>query len=521
MGASGALTRKTEELPPEIGRRVVKGDHGPEFVLVWGAESGKGEDITLTQGDIRQLQLAKSAIYSGVAMLQKEMGVAPEEVEELMLCGGFGNYVDVASAVRIRLLPEMPVDRISYVGQCGADGRADGAALGLGDRARHRFARRDRARRLGGAPRLSRAFHRWDGIRNAGAEGRGRRKDSGSSMTSKTRVDLLFGFLGSGKTTLARRILEEWGPKRRLALIVNEFGDVGVDGEILEGNSIDLIQLSSGCLCCALKGSLLAAVDELASKEKLDHIVIEATGVAEPEELLASFSEEDFKERYDVGPVVTVVDAPKFLKIRTMLGPFYEAQVEKADMIILNKLDLSTAEQVEEVRLEVEDLNEEALIRFAERCDIDLLEVLDGPSSEALIRYGSGDADEAEAHDHHDDHHDHDHDHHHHHDHDHDHDHDHGALHAPAESFVLDTPAPFDQAALTAVFAKAPEGLWRAKGFVRIDGVDQLVQFAMGELELTEAEPRDRHYLVFIGDKLDQDWFARELDAARVKEGAA
>ena len=328
-------------------------------------------------------------------------------------------------------------------------------------------------------------------------------------MTSKTRVDLLFGFLGSGKTTLARRILEEWGPKRRLALIVNEFGDVGVDGEILEGNSIDLIQLSSGCLCCALKGSLLAAVDELASKEKLDHIVIEATGVAEPEELLASFSEAEFKERYDVGPVVTVVDAPKFLKIRTMLGPFYEAQVEKADMIIINKLDLSTAEQVEEVRLEVEDLNEEALIRFAERCDIDLLEVLDGPSSEALIRYGSGDADEDEAHDHD------------HHDHDHDHDHDHGALHAPAESFVLDTPAPFDSAALTALFAKAPEGLWRAKGFVRIDGEDQLVQFAMGELELTKAEPRDRHYLVFIGDGLDQDWFSRELDAARETEGAA
>ncbi len=102
-------------------------------------------------------------------------------------------------------------------------------------------------------------------------------------MTTKTRVDLLFGFLGSGKTTLARRILEEWGPKRRMALIVNEFGDVGVDGEILSGNDIDLIQLSSGCLCCTLKGSLDAAIEELATKSRLDHIVIEATGVAEPE----------------------------------------------------------------------------------------------------------------------------------------------------------------------------------------------------------------------------------------------
>ena len=327
-------------------------------------------------------------------------------------------------------------------------------------------------------------------------------------MTSKTRIDLLFGFLGSGKTTLARRILEDWGPKRRLALIVNEFGDVGVDGEILEGNSIDLIQLSSGCLCCTLKGSLLAAVDELATKQKLDHIVIEATGVAEPEEMLASFSEPGFLERYDVGPVVTVVDSPKYLKIRDMLGPFYEAQVEKADLIILNKLDLANAELVEEVRQEVDELNEDAVIRYAERCDIDMLELLDGPSSGALQRWGTHEQPSDAGHEHHD------------HDHDH-HDHEHGGLHAPAESFVLDLAGPVDRAALTGLFAKAPEGLWRAKGFVRIDGSDQLVQFAMGELEITDSEARDRHYLVFIGDALDRDWFERELSASLVTEGAA
>lgn len=122
INPSGAMTRNVEALPPEVGRRLVKREHGPEFVLVWDKDSGKGEDITLTQGDIRQLQLAKSAIYSGVAMLQREMDVAPEEIAELMLCGGFGNYVDVASAVQIRLLPEMPVDRISYVGNAALMG---------------------------------------------------------------------------------------------------------------------------------------------------------------------------------------------------------------------------------------------------------------------------------------------------------------------------------------------------------------------------------------------------------------
>ena len=86
---------------------------------------------------------------------------------------------------------------------------------------------------------------------------------------------------------------------------------------------------------------------------------------------------------------------------------------------------------------------------------------------------------------------------------------------------MLDVTAPMDQAALTGLFAKAPEGLWRAKGFVRVDGGDRLVQFAMGELEITESEARDRHYLVFIGDELDRDWFEREVAGAYATEGAA
>ncbi len=318
---------------------------------------------------------------------------------------------------------------------------------------------------------------------------------------SRTRVDLLFGFLGSGKTTLAARILQEYGPKRRLALIVNEFGDVGVDGEILKGNDIDLIQLSSGCLCCTLKGSLLAAVKELADRAPVDHIVIEATGVAEPEEMLASFSDPGFRERFDLGPVVTVVDTPKFLKIRDMLGPFYEAQIEKSDYVVLNKLDMADATQMDSVRHEVEALNPDAVIRYAERCDVDLDEVLDGPASAALERWSTGHGSGPEG----------GHGHEHHHGHGHDHS---DARHAPAQSFVVDLPGEIDRDALTALYAEAPERLWRSKGFVRIGGVDHLVQVAMGAVEITPSGPRDRHYLVFIGDGLDRAWFEARLLAS-------
>lgn len=326
---------------------------------------------------------------------------------------------------------------------------------------------------------------------------------------TRTRLTLLFGFLGSGKTTLAKRILTEFGPKRRLALIVNEFGDVGVDGEILKGNSIDVIQISTGCLCCTLKGSLEAAVIEIAKNNEIDHLIVEATGVAEPEDVLASFAKTEFHDLVSVGPVVTVIDTPKFMKVRTMLGPFFEAQIEKCDYIILNKLDGIDAASAEAVKEEVLDTNPDAVIRMAEQCDVDLLEILDGPDSEALLRWTElENAAHARSHGHDHDHHDHDHDHHHGHAH---------ALHAPAETFAIDMARPVSLDVLSDLYAKAPENLWRSKGFVKTaDGKSHLVQVSMGDLQLSEVPARDRHYLVFIGDKLDQKWFEERLERAMV-----
>jgi G3E family GTPase len=316
------------------------------------------------------------------------------------------------------------------------------------------------------------------------------------------RIELIFGFLGSGKTTLARRILEQWGPKERLALIVNEFGDVGVDGQILEGNGIDLIELSSGCLCCTLRGSLLNAIEELARRQPLDHIVIEATGVAEPDELVQTFSDPSFNARYEIGPMTTVVDVAKFSKIRTILGPFYEGQIIQADILVLNKVDLADGATVELVRSEVRQLNESAMLRFAERCDIDIAEIMRGPAS-AVMGQSREARHEKASHDHGD--------------HAHGHDH-HGPRHAPADSFVVEMPASVDRAALEAFYARAPEGLWRSKGYVRVNGAPALVQYALSGLEITPASDRQRYYLVMIGSGLDRTAIAAEL--ARVAREA-
>ena len=123
IDANGLLRRDSSEpLPAALQKRIIKGEGGRQFVLVWKDESGRDHDIAITQADIRQLQLAKSAIYSGIVMLRDVMQVRDEQIVELMLCGGFGNYISIESSVKIRLLPELPVERITYMGNAAAIG---------------------------------------------------------------------------------------------------------------------------------------------------------------------------------------------------------------------------------------------------------------------------------------------------------------------------------------------------------------------------------------------------------------
>ena len=331
---------------------------------------------------------------------------------------------------------------------------------------------------------------------------------------SDLRVNLLFGFLGSGKTTLLRRILGERAGERKMAVIVNEFGDVGVDGEVIAGSNVNLVELTSGCLCCTLRGSLMSAVEELREKAAVEQIVVEATGVASPGDMLEDLNESRIAHELDVGPLVTVVDAPKFTRLKQMLGEFYEEQVENADVLVLNKIDLATPGDLDEAKTAVREINPDAVLLFAEQGDTDLALLLDGPESELLAQM------KAEGHPHHhvhDDGHVHDHKHddrHDHHGDGHDHDH-HGHAHAAAESFVMDASGDFSREALVDAFAAMPANVWRSKGFLTVDGAPGLLQFTMGQLEIGSAPARERAYLVVIGEDLDRAAVESRLLAAR------
>jgi uncharacterized 2Fe-2S/4Fe-4S cluster protein (DUF4445 family) len=123
IDATGLLRREgSPALPARLQSRIVNGEGGRQFVLVKKEDAGRDHDISITQADIRQLQLAKSAIYSGIIMLRDVMGIADDQIHELMLCGGFGNYISIESSVKIRLLPTLPLERITYMGNAAAIG---------------------------------------------------------------------------------------------------------------------------------------------------------------------------------------------------------------------------------------------------------------------------------------------------------------------------------------------------------------------------------------------------------------
>jgi G3E family GTPase len=296
------------------------------------------------------------------------------------------------------------------------------------------------------------------------------------------RVNLLFGFLGSGKTTLAKHLLAERARDVKTAVIVNEFGEVGIDGEILRGDNVDVVELNSGCLCCTLRGSLMLAVQELGEKANVERVIVEATGVAQPSELLETLADSTRESRLDIGPLVTVVDAFKFPKLATMLGDFYIDQIEHADVLIVNKIDLVTPAQLEDVARALREINPEAELIFTEQGNVQP-EALFEPRSGGLLaglapQDGAPHAHEGHDHDHH---------------------------HAPAQSFVARSPAHATRAGVERFFGELPDSVWRAKGFVRIDGKAALVQYSAGQLEITPAAaPPREEAMVFIGRDLDR-----------------
>ena len=344
---------------------------------------------------------------------------------------------------------------------------------------------------------------------------------------NKIPVTVLTGYLGAGKTTLLNRILSE-NHGKKYAVIVNEFGEIGIDNDLIIGADEEVFEMNNGCVCCTVRGDLVRILDGLMKRKgKFDAIILETTGLADPAPVAQTFFvDDDVREKTALDAVVTVADA-KWLSDRLKDAPEAKNQIAFADVIVLNKIDLVTKAELAEVEGRIRAINPYAKLHRTERAQVQLSDVL-GRGAFDLDRILEIEPDFLEdgGHDH-----DHDHDHHHHgHDHDHHH-HDHGHAHhglkhyhdEDMQSLSLHSDKPLDPTKfmpwLQKLVAEEGANILRSKGILAFEGDDDRYVFQGVHMMLEgdhqrkwkDGEKRESR-LVFIG---------RELPEQKIRDGFA
>lgn len=353
----------------------------------------------------------------------------------------------------------------------------------------------------------------------------------------KIPVTVLTGYLGAGKTTLLNRILTETHG-RKYAVIINEFGEAGIDNDLVVGADEEVFEMNNGCICCRVRGDLIRILGNLLKRKgKFDGIIIETTGLADPGPVAQTFFvDPDIQAGAKLDSIVTVVDA-RHLSQRLNDAPEAEEQVAFADVIILNKIDLVSKTELMLIKTRIHLINPYAKLIEAERCNVDLTEVLDRGAFDLdrILDLKPRFLKVEDEHDHH--HHDHDHSSHVHdehcghdhvhgehcnHGHDHDH-HDHARHDVTVHSISLHSDKPLDANKfndwMQRLIATKGQDLLRYKGILNLRGIPERF-VVQGVHMLMEGQPSgawpandSKHSrLVFIGRKLDEAEFKKGFD---------
>src|ERR1700734_2787574 len=335
------------------------------------------------------------------------------------------------------------------------------------------------------------------------------------SSAGKIPVTVLTGYLGAGKTTLLNRILSEPHGKK-YAVIVNEFGEIGIHNDLVVGADEEVFEMNNGCICCTVRGDLVRILDGLMRRKgKFDAIIVETTGLADPAPVAQTFFiDENVGRRTRLDAVVTVADA-KWLKDRLKDAPEAKNQIAFADVILINKTDLVSAEELAEVEARIRSINPYAKLHKTERAKIALDQVLDRKAFD-LDRILDIEpdflAERGHVHDH-----DHHHGHGHHHDHDHKHAHSHGGLKhyhdEDMQSISLRTEKPLNPDKffpwVQELVQKEGPSILRCKGILSFKGDDERFVFQGVHMILDgdhqkpwQAGEKRNSRIVFIGRNL-------------------
>jgi G3E family GTPase len=195
-------------------------------------------------------------------------------------------------------------------------------------------------------------------------------KSSESPKEEKTKVIVLAGFLGAGKTTLLQRILSWETDLSGTVVIVNEFGAVGIDGSLLADAGSDVVELTSGCVCCSLQADLTLTLKKIRQQFNPNRIILEATGVADPHAIVDVFQDAELQEYMAVDKIITVLDAD-FWEVRECLGTLFFSQLQDADLILLNKIDTIDHDRVPLILKELHETAPDSQVIPTIQCGID------------------------------------------------------------------------------------------------------------------------------------------------------
>ena len=379
-----------------------------------------------------------------------------------------------------------------------------------------------------------------------------------------TKIDIISGFLGAGKTTFIKKMLEEVFSGEKVVLVENEYGEVGIDGGFLKDSGIEIKELNSGCICCSLVGDFNRSLNEVIETYHPDRILIEPSGVGKLSDVMSSVK--DMEKNHDVklNALVTVANAMKATKQMKAFGEFFNNQIENATTVVLSRTQNMKEEKLELCVKVIQKLNPKAALittpwdSISGEQILKVIEQQDSLMQEMMKEYEEHhhdhehehhhdhdhdhehehhhDHDHDHEHEHHHDHdhdhehehhHDHDHEHEHHHDHDHDHDHDHGEGctcgchdhdhhhhdHDADEVFISwgkETPHKYTKEKIESILKTFCDTedygtILRAKGMVPAeDGTWIYFDMVPGEYELRDGEPDYTGRLCVIGTDIDE-----------------